>query len=665
MSNGQVTGRALLGIDVGGTFTDAVLVAGGELHRAKVPTTADQAVGVIEAALRVLESSSVAPGDVSYFAHGMTTATNALLERKGVDTASVTTGGFRDILEIGRQNRPRLYEACPQRPSPLVPGELRFTASERVGPKGILEVQRQDDISGLVAAIRDAAPDAVAVCLLFSFLHPSHERELGERLRREFPGLHVSLSSDVLPRFREYERFSTTAVDAYLTPLVERYLRGLEEKASDTGLPAPNIMQSSGGVLPLKQAEASAAPLLLSGPAAGVVGAVFSGEREGAPDIIAFDMGGTSTDVSLVDAGAIATTSETEIGGCPVALPMIDIHTIGAGGGSIAWIDAGGALRVGPQSAGAQPGPACYGNGGDQATVTDANLCLGYLGESLGGAGGLALETGAAQAVVGELAEELGMERELAATGIRRVANAGMVKALRVISIERGYDPRGFALVAFGGAGPMHAADLAVELGITRVMVPDSCGVLSALGMVVGDRRRDWIRTVFTAGGWDETRLERDYGELEEEALKDMPSAALLRQADMRYAGQSHELTVEVEKPLRREQAIRAFESEHEKAYGYKAEGEQVELVNIRLIATITLEKPRLAAGVNASGSPARRQAWFEGTWRDVEVWQRRDMGDARVRGPAVIEEDEATTVVPPGWVAAMGPGGNLWLEAD
>lgn len=652
-----------MGIDVGGTFTDAVLITGGELYRAKVPTSADQADAVIEAARRVLAGSGVEPGTVGYFAHGMTTATNALLERKGVRTASIATDGFRDLLEIGRQNRPRLYEACPQRPQPLVPGDLRFTAPERVGPKGILEVLTDDDIDEVVAAVSETRPDAVAVCLLFSFAQPSHERALGARLKQALPGLYVSLSSEVLPQFREYERFSTTAVDAYLTPVVARYLQELEEEAAAGGLPSPNIMQSSGGVLPLEQAATSAAPLLLSGPAAGVVGAVFSGEREGVADLVAFDMGGTSTDVSLVDAGAVATTSETEIGGCPVALPMIDIHTIGAGGGSIAWIDAGGALRVGPESAGAIPGPACYGNGGVQATVTDANLCLGYLGGRLGGEEGLALDAGAAEAVVDELAAGLGMEREAAAMGIRRVANAGMVKALRVISIERGYDPREFALVAFGGAGPMHAADLAAELGMKHVLVPDSCGVLSALGMVVGDRRRDWVRTVFSAAGWDEPRLERDYQALEEEARREMPGAALLRQADVRYAGQSHELTVDTTAPLRREQVTSAFEDEHEREYGYRAEGEKVELVNIRLIATIPLEKPRLSAPAQAPGRPGRRRAYFRGGWVEADVWQRRDMDDTPVEGPAVIEEDEATTVVPPEWRAMIARGGNLWLE--
>ncbi len=655
---------ALLGIDVGGTFTDAVLVAGGRLFCAKVPTTANQAEAVLEAAGRVLGSAGIDPGGVGYFAHGMTTATNALLERKGVRTASVATAGFRDILQIGRQDRPRLYDACPQRPATLVPEGLRFTAPERMGPRGMLDVLTDEEVSRLVESIREAEPESVAVCLLFSFLDPGHERMLGERLRRELPGLHVSLSSEVLPQFREYERFSTTAVDAYLTPVVAGYLGELAEGADRAGLVAPHIMQSNGGVLPLAQAAAGAAPLLLSGPAAGVVGALFSGERDGTQDLIAFDMGGTSTDVSLVAGGAISTSAGTEIGGCPVALPMIDIHTIGAGGGSIAWIDAGGALRVGPESAGAIPGPACYGNGGGQATVTDANTCLGYLGGRLGGDEGLALDREAAERVLDGLAAELGMEREQAAMGVRRVANAGMVKALRVISVERGHDPRDFTLLAFGGAGPMHAADLAAELGIGRVVVPDSCGVLSAFGMVVGDRRRDWVRTVYTSAGWDEEACRQAFAELERQAQEEMAGAELIRQADMRYAGQSHELTVAVESPLAREQLAAAFEDAHERAYGYRAEGEEVELVNVRLTAVISLQEPEIGASAADSGGSSRRRAYFEGGWDEVEVWKRRRMGEARVDGPAVIEENEATTVVPPGWRALLVESGNLVLEA-
>jgi N-methylhydantoinase A len=527
--------------------------------------------------------------------------------------------------------------------------------------------------------------ESIAVCLLFSFRDPAHEKSLAEMLRRELPGVHVSVSSEVLPQFREYERFSTTAVDAYLTPVVARYLERLGAGTAAAGLPSPAIMQSSGGVLPLEQAAASAAPLLLSGPAAGVVGAVFAGARSAVDDLIAFDMGGTSTDVTLVREGSAETTTGREIGGSPVALPMVDIHTIGAGGGSLAWIDAGGALRVGPASAGAEPGPACYGKGGDQATVTDANLFLGYLGERLGEEG-LVLDRDRAEEALANLAGKLRMTLEETAMGIRRVANAEMVKALRVISVERGHDPRGFVLMAFGGAGPMHGADLASELDISRVLLPESCGVLSALGMVVGDQRRDWVRTVFTSGAWDEDFLEEAFAELEREAgvavdaeRGDVTATGaaepggtpagrsaprLIRHADLRYRGQSHELTVELGEDFSAAGLAERFELEHERAYGYRAAGESVELVNIRLTALTPLERPELGAETAGGGIPSVRKAFFGGSWTEAQVWQRSAMGTAAITGPAVVEEEEATTVVPPGWTARLDEAGNLWLEA-
>lgn len=658
------TAGAALGVDVGGTFTDAVLIAKGNLYRAKILTTGDQAEGVMAAVNRVMGQAGIGASTITQFAHGMTTATNALLERKGARTVSVTTDGFRDLLEIGRQNRPRLYDPCPQRPETLIPRESRLVAHERVTPVGTMVTLDEDEVDRIASTINELAPESVAVCLLFSFANPAHERRLGERLRQELPQSHISLSSEVLPQFREYERLSTTAVDAYLTPLVKRYLENLGQMVADQGLMSPTIMQSTGGVRLLKDAAASAAPLLLSGPAAGVVGAAFAGERSGVDNLIAFDMGGTSTDVSLVREGAAETTTGTEIGGCPVALPMIDIHTIGAGGGSIVWLDAGGALRVGPGSAGATPGPACYGKGGADATVTDANMCLGYLGARLGGSNGLRLDRAAAENAIDRLAAAgLGLSREETALGVRRVANAEMVKALRVISVERGHDPRRFVLVAFGGAGPMHAADLASDLGISRVLVPDSCGVLSAMGMVVGDQRRDWVRTVLATCGWDETQLEEAYGELERNAAVELTGGDLSAAADVRYRGQSHELTVPVERPVSREQVTRVFEAEHERVYGYRAEGEEVELVNIRLAATIAGGRPELQALHAVKGEPSIRPAFFGTEWLQVQVWHRAFMGGKSITGPAVIEEDEATTVVPPGWRASVDDRDNLWLE--
>lgn len=662
-------GGAFLGVDVGGTFTDAVLIAGGSLCRAKVPTTRNQSTGVLDAAGKVLANAGLGGAAVTSFAHGMTTATNALLERKGARTVSITTNGFRDLMEIGRQKRPRLYDLCPRRPEPLVPPGLRLTARERVSVGGEITPLSLEEAERVVNEAGRLQPQAVAVCLLFSFLDPSHERRLKELIEERLPGAHVSLSSEVLPQFREYERFSTTAIDAYLTPVVDRYLESLGQRAAAAALPEPFIMQSSGGVLPLGEAARSAAPLMLSGPAAGVVAAVFSGIRSGARDLIAFDMGGTSTDVTLIRDGAAGTATGTEVGGFPVALPMVDIHTIGAGGGSIAWIDAGGALRVGPESAGAEPGPACYGRGGKEATVTDANLCLGYLGGSLGDSG-LKLDAGGAGAALEKISGQLGLGVEAAAQGIRSVANAGMIRALRVISVERGHDPGQFVLIAFGGAGPMHAADLAAELGMRKVMVPDSCGILSALGLVVGGQRRDWVLTVYAAGGWDEQYLKDAFSRIEAQAAGALREGALRkgarlsRRADLRYRGQAHELTVDVGMPLDRSRVIEAFEREHERAYGYRATGEAVELVNVRLTASIECELPDMAVPPREKREPVTRPAYFGGEWIRTAVWQRPSLGPERVAGPAVIEEGEATTVVPPGWEAYLDETGNLWLEA-
>ncbi len=664
-------GDVLLGIDVGGTFTDAVLLAAGRTFRVKLLTTADQSEGVIAAALLAMRHAGIVPESVDWFAHGMTTATNALLERKGALTASVTTAGFRDILEIGRQNRPRLYDLCPQRPSPLITGEMRLVVQERVTPEGEVVPLAREEMERVAAKLKEMGPEAVAVCLLFSFLDPSHEQALGGLLGRELPGAHISLSSQILPQFREYERFSTTAVDAYLTPVVDRYLRKLARRGKKAGLPEPAIMQSSGGVLPLHMAAGRAAPLLLSGPAAGVVGAIFASAMSSVDNLIAFDMGGTSTDVTLARNGSAELTDEREIGGFPVALPMVDVHTIGAGGGSIARVDAGGALRVGPESAGADPGPACYGQGGTGATVTDANLCLGYLGESLGDASGIRLHRGKAIIVMEQLAAELGISLEEAAVGIRQIVGAGMVKALRVISVERGYDPRQFVLVAFGGAGPMHGADLATDLGINKVLVPVGCGVLSALGMVAGDRRRDWVRTVLSPGGWDEKTLQAAFDQMERYAAAEMKCPHFVRQADLRYKGQSHELTVNVELPYNRARLSDAFEQAHENAYGFSSRGEDVELVNVRLAAVIRSQRFRkelIAAGAGPAGKQAtaagRRSAFFGGQWLVAQIWRRENLGGEEVAGPAVIEEDEATTVVPPGWIAQLDDSGNMWLSS-
>jgi N-methylhydantoinase A len=651
-----------LGVDVGGTFTDLVALSEGTLLTAKVPSTPrDQSVGVMNA----IESSEVEPGAVFALAHGMTVATNALLERRGARTALVTTEGFKDILEIARQNRPSLYDLTQDRPPPLVPRELRFTVKERMGPKGEVEALDEESLEEAVSAIEEAEVEAVAVCLLFAFMHPEHERRVGEALRNALPDVHVSLSSEVLPEFREYERFSTTAADAYLSPKLAAYLENLAGKTEEAGAPSPLVMQSSGGVVKVEDAIADAAGCVLSGPAGGVVGAAYIGALGGYRDLLTFDMGGTSTDVAPVVEGEAQTTTETVIAGVPIKLPMVDVHTVSAGGGSIAWADAGGALRVGPHSAGAEPGPVAYDAGGEEPTVTDANLFLGYLADRAQLGGEVVLKRELSEETLGDLGEKLGLDAEEAALGVVRVANAEMMRALRVISVERGLDPREFALLAFGGAGGMHACALAEELGMETVLVPRAGGVLSALGLAISDLRRDYVRPYLSnLEELDEGEFEEKFKDMEGRAAQDLEDPDYTRRADLRYRGQSFELTVEADSLEKLEDR---FHAAHEQRYGYRMEDESVELVNLRLIATVTVEKPKLeeppAEGEAESG---RREANFDGEWQEVPVLDREKMGKgSEVAGPAIVEFKESTCVVRPGWRGEIDGVGTLILEKE
>src|SRR3954469_408692 len=528
----------LLGVDVGGTFTDAVLAVGGRLVTAKAPTTPeDQSEGVLNAVTAVLERAGEDASGVEEFAHGTTAATNALLEGKGAKTVFVATEGFEDIVELARQARADLYRLCVARPAPLVPPERRVGARERMTPDG---PERALDVDAAVQAITALEPESVAVCLLHAYRHPEHEQALGEALPA---GVHVSLSHEVVGTFREYERAATTELDAALSPLLTAYLRSLTGRAEEAGLPEPSVMQSSGGLASLEQAADHAVLTVLSGPAGGAAGAAWAAPAAGEPDALCFDMGGTSCDVCVVLGGEVREASGREVGGRPVALPMLDIHTVGAGGGSIGWRDAGGALRVGPRSAGAQPGPAAYGHGGTEPTVTDANLLLGLLG---GIAGGVELGREAAADAVRTLGETLGLDERETAEGIVRVANAEMVRALRVMTVERGVEPRKLALMAFGGAGGLHAAAIAEELGITRILCPRASGVLAALGLVVSERRRDVQRSGLLGGDALTTEAVQE----EAEALAERAELADVRLvAELRYRGQAFELSVQMDEP--------------------------------------------------------------------------------------------------------------------
>jgi len=651
-------------VDVGGTFTDLVALGGGGVVTAKVPSTPrDQSGGVMSS----VRAAGIEASGVLAFAHGMTVATNALLERRGARTALVTTEGFRDVLEIARQNRPSLYDLTLDRPPALVPRELRFTVRERVGPGGEIEALDEDSLEETVEGLREAEVEAVAVCLLFSFLHPEHERRVGERLREALPEAQVSLSSEVLPEFREYERFSTTTADAYLGPRLASYLGNLAREVEGAGLPEPLVMRSSGGVVELGAAARSAASCVLSGPAGGVVGAAYVAAASGYRDLLTFDMGGTSTDVAPVIGGEALTTTEAEVAGVPIKLPMADVHTVSAGGGSVAWADAGGALRVGPHSAGAEPGPAAYGLGGEEPTVTDANLFLGYLRDGARLGGEVTLSRERAEAALSRLGESLGLDALHTALGVVRVADTEMVRALRVISVERGLDPREFALVAFGGAGPLHACSLAEELGTDTVLVPKASGVLSALGLAVCDVRRDHVSPYLSPLSETEAAgVEGSFGKLERAAadeLADQGEPVFERRADLRYGGQSFELTVGADALEEPGDLADRFHDAHERRYGYRMEGEPVELVNLRLVATVPVEKPGISESLPAGEADAGTRETYLGGWRRTPVLDREEMGrGTRVEGPAIVEFAESTCVVPPGWGGEVDNAGTLVL---
>jgi N-methylhydantoinase A len=652
--------EARIGVDVGGTFTDLVALVDGEITVVKVPSTpADQSLGVMSA----LDDVGVDAARVRAFAHGTTVATNALLERSGARTAVLTTEGFRDVLEIARQTRPSLYDLTKPPPPPLVPRELRFVVRERVDPDGEVVPLDAAGLDAAVEALRAADVEAVAVCFLFSFLDPAHERRAGEVLQSALPEVQVSLSSDVLPEFREYERFSTTTADAYLSSRLTRYLRRLGDRLAAASLPAPLVMQSSGGVVDLDGAADRASACVLSGPAAGVVGAAYAGAASGYRDLLTFDMGGTSTDVALVIDGEVQATTAAVVAGIPIKHPMVDVHSVSAGGGSIAWADTGGALRVGPRSAGAQPGPAAYGLGGDEATVTDADLQLGYLsgGTRLGGE--IVLDRERADAALERVGAPLGLSSTEAAMGIVAVAEAEMVRALRVISIERGFDPRDFTLLAFGGAGGMHACRLAEELGTRTVLVPRAAGVLSALGLAISELRRDYVAAFFAdVTTLDRARMDDAFAELETRARDDLAAPELRRAADLRYRGQSFELTVAADDV----DALRArFAAAHRRRYGFELQGEDVEVVSIRLTATVPVPGAPVAAPPAGRAAEGRtRAASFDGVWHETPVHAADELGAGdRFAGPAIVEFAESTCVVRPGWSATVDDAGALVLE--
>ncbi len=656
----------VVGVDVGGTFTDFVYFDGEQLRIYKLLSTRSDPAVALRGGLEALEVAGRA-----VISHGTTVATNAVLEHAGARIALITTRGFRDLLAIGRQTRPALYRlAFPPRWTP-VPAELRFEVTERVAATGQVVIPLDErEVEDVLERAVAAGAEALAVCLLFSFVNPSHEQII-KRLAAA-RGLPVSLSSEILPEFREFERASTTVLNAYVSPLMARYLQRL------TSSPAPPlwIMQSSGGILDADAARREAVRTLLSGPAGGATGAFHVAALAGYTRIITFDMGGTSTDVSLAD-GQIRRTSEGSIEGWPVRVPMIDIHTVGAGGGSIAWADAAGALHVGPGSAGSEPGPACYGRGGREFTVTDANLLLGRLdpGHFLGGR--MALDVGAAEEAADRLAGRLGLTRLALAEGVIRVANAAMEQAMRVISVERGHDPRDFTLVPFGGAGPMHALDLAAALHIGRVLIPRTPGVLSALGLVLADFTVDRSRTLmWSLAETTAEALARAAAPLLAAARAAVAAAGFPDNAirletalDLRYRGQSFELTVPLEDGDPAE-AGRRFHAAHEQRYGYARPDAPVELVNVRVTAIGGRPKPVFPQPPPAPSADPRPAQVGEtllavgGEWSVAPVYERSRLAPGHeLVGSALVVQEDATTVIPPGWRARVDAWLNLVCE--
>lgn len=655
----------LLGVDVGGTFTDAVLADGERIVTAKASSTPDdQSRGVLDAIDAVLARAGQDARAVRRFAHGMTVATNALLEGDAARTALVATEGFTDVVELGRQARPDLYRLCAARPAPLVPPERRIAAPERTGPDGVLRALA--DPAAVADEVAALAPESVAVVLLHADRHPEHERAIGAALRTRLPGVHVSLSHEVVGTFREYERAATTEIDAGLSPLLAAYLTRLRERTEDAGLPPVRIMQSSGGLTDAARAADHAALAVLSGPAGGAAAAALLAARGAHRDLLCFDMGGTSCDVCVVEGGEARQTDGREIAGRTIALPMVDIHTVGAGGGSVGWRDPGGALRVGPRSAGAVPGPACYGRGGTEPAVTDANVVLGRIGGAAL-AGGLALDREAAAAAVDALGGQVGLDRVACAEGIVRVANAEMVRALRVMTVERGVDPRGFALLAFGGAGPLHACALADELGMTTVLVPRAGGVLSALGLAAADRRATEQRTVMLRGdALTDTALTDvtvDLAAAARDALgeRDAPVRTVFA---ARYAGQAHELDVGPLATTSADALREAFDAAHAERYGFSDADAALELVTVRATAIAPGPRVDLAAGAHADPPRrSRRPVVFDGAAVDTDVLTGELTPGLALSGPAVCELREATVVVPPGWSGRVDEAGTLVLE--
>ncbi len=682
--------RYMVGVDVGGTFTDLTLVdvAAKRVSIHKVLSTpADPSRAIMTGITELLDRERVDWSAVDHLGHGTTVATNALIERKGAKTGLLVTAGFKDLLEIGRQTRPALYDLRKEKPVPLVPGYLSKEIPERVYHDGA--VRTPIDVVALrqaVAELRDAGVESLAICFLFSFVNPDHEKAALAVARDVFPDAYVTASHQVVSEFREFQRLSTTVLNAYLGPVMKKYLTNLQASVRAAGMPRdPYITQSNGGILSLQESIHAPVRTAVSGPSAGVMAATHVGRLAGLENLITLDMGGTSADISLIDRGKPLLSTERSVEGWPVRIPMLDIVTIGAGGGSIAWLDAGGALKVGPQSAGANPGPACYNFGGKAPTVTDANVVLGRMNPQriLGGRMSLEIQA-AATAIETEIARPAHLSRVAAASGVLDVVNANMVRAMRLVSVERGYDPREFTMVAFGGAGPLHAVALAQELGIPRILVPPSPGTLCSLGLLVTDIRIDLVRSLLLKPSAEtlpamvqvfHQLLAEGRAALDKENVP-APQQTLLRAIEARYQHQNYELLLSVDDADVTEPGlpglIAKFHAEHRRLYGYARPRASVEFVNFRVTAVGELPKapipacpPREAGGEQPVPAGTRAVFFQESAgYIPTPVYLRDDLRcEDRLIGPAVIEQMDATTVIPPGVCFSLDGNGNLIID--
>jgi N-methylhydantoinase A len=670
-----------VGIEVGGTFTDWVVVRRGQVIRTgKVLSTPGRPeAGVLDA----LREAAVTPGELGALLHGSTVATNVVVERKGAECGLITTQGFRDVIFIQRQAKTRLFDLRYTQPQALVTRDRVLEVDEKMGANGV--PRRPLRMNGLLEdvdqLIRSEGVQSVAVCLLHSYGNPAHEQAIEAALRERFPDLYITLSSSIVPQFREYERTSTCLMSAYTKPVVDRYLSNLERSLAQGDYRCRfSVIQANGGSVPASAIRQHAVKMVLSGPAAGVVGATAAAKRAGIPNIITFDMGGTSTDVCLVDNGQPRVTTDYKIDGLPLQLPMIDIATVGAGGGSIARIDRGGILQVGPSSAGAVPGPACYGQGGEEFTVTDANVVLGYLRPHQFFGGKMSLDVLAAEEALDRLAPALRMPRLAAAEGVRQLVNVNMARAVRLVSVERGYDPREYTIVAYGGGGPLHAASLAGELGIRQVLIPANAGLVSAYGLLIANTQQDFMVTrISPARDVQFADLASTFGALEERALSEFAGYGMSHDEvqiqhyiDMRYVGQAYELTVPVEEFTSEARPVteldRSFHEFHTKRYGHALTQAEVEVVSYRIVAM----RPSELRDIDPAPSDATPRPPADGTIAmdggsvACRFYDRAGLvPEDRIYGPAVIEEPTATTFVPVGWTATVDVFLNVLLRRE